>query len=160
MRFLRVTYALVLFGAACSSGPADTWENSVSHTDQPSTIAFCDAYAVIEQKCVRCHSDPPKNGAPFALDSYEATQAPSPSSKDPDRIRADRMLKAVESGFMPYTSLLLDPPVEPLTCEERTTLLEWLRNGSPPPADSENPCGDEPPRLLECADDGAGAGDG
>jgi len=160
MRALAGTLLLLALGQGCGSGPPETWENSLARAEQPEGASFCDAFSVIERKCVRCHSNPPQNGAPFPLDSYEATQAPSPSSKEPDRIRADRMLKAVESGFMPYTSLRLDPPVEPLSCEEKTTLLTWLRNGSPPPTDAANPCGDRAPRLLECAEDGAGGTDG
>jgi hypothetical protein len=149
---------LLLFAASCGSGPPETWESSLARAEHPEGVSFCDAYAVIERKCVRCHSDPPRNGAPFPLDSYEATQVPSPSGKEPDRIRADRILKVVEAGFMPFTSLLLDPPVEPLSCEEKATLLEWLRNGAPPPDDARDPCGHGAPRLLECAGDAPAGG--
>jgi hypothetical protein len=104
---------------------------------------------------VRCHADPPRNGAPFPLDTYAAIEAPSPSSKNPERVIRHRMIDAVESGFMPYTSLILDPPVEALTCEERTTLLAWLREPTSPPAGGEAVCAGSVPRLLECSDDGS-----
>ena len=155
MRF--PTWASVLLAAAaCGSPPPETWEDSLAaagHAEKKG--GYCDARAVIQNKCVRCHSDPPQNAAPFALDTYASTQEPSPSRDNPDRIRADRMLRAVESGFMPYTALSLDPPVEPLTCEEKTTLLAWLRDGAPPPEGGEEACAERTPQLLECAEDGA-----
>lgn len=151
----------VLVAAACGSPPSGISEDSLAagHTDENNE--FCAASAVIQRKCVRCHSDPPQNAAPFALDTYAATQEPSPTRDDPDRIRADRMLHAVESGFMPYMGFSLDPPVEPLTCEEKTTLLAWLRHGSPPPpAEGEEACAEHTPKLLECADEAAAGADG
>jgi uncharacterized membrane protein len=111
---------------------------------------FCDARAVVAQKCLRCHSDPPANGAPFSLATYADVTTPSPSRRDPERTRADRMLAAVESDFMPPISLLVDPAVEPLTCEERATLLAWLRAEAPPPPSGDEACTDAPPALLAC----------
>jgi len=151
--------SLLSLGAGCASGAAETWDDSHAAAGHEEPNSFCDAYAVLQRKCVRCHSDPPQNGAPFPLETYAATQVPSPSMKNPDRIRADRMIAAVESDFMPYTALVLDPPVEPLTCEEKTTLLAWLREGSPPPDGGEQACAQLAPRLLECSEPGAaGAG--
>jgi uncharacterized membrane protein len=143
------------FGSACASAPVETWQDSLASAGHVERNAYCAAFDVIQRKCVRCHSDPPKNGAPFALDTYAATQEPSPSRAEPDRIRADRMLLAVESGFMPYTDLILDPPVEALTCEEKTTLLSWLESGSPLPADGDESCEGVETQLLECAESGA-----
>jgi uncharacterized membrane protein len=114
---------------------------------QAEANAFCSAFAVLQQKCVRCHSDPPVNGAPFSLDSYEATQVPSHSG---DELRTDRIKRAVESGFMPLTSLRVDPPVEPLTCEERATLLAWIDAGAPPPPDGDPRCESTLPSLAAC----------
>jgi uncharacterized membrane protein len=87
----------------------------------------CDVSRIIEAKCVRCHSDPPENGAPFPLLTWEDTQKPY------GRVLVhDAMLVAVESGFMPLTELELSPPVEDLTTSERTDLLSWLRAGAEP----------------------------
>ncbi len=108
---------------------------------------------MVTQKCLRCHADPPLHGAPFALDSYEAITAPSPTTDDPDRTRADRMLDAVESGYMPYMGAKLDPPVEALSCEEKRTLLMWLSAGAEPPADGDTSCMGSAPHLLACDGD-------
>jgi uncharacterized membrane protein len=142
--------ALATFSAlsACSGSPGAAPEAQTTNgQDQPGS--FCDAFAVIQAKCVRCHSDPPQHGAPFALTDYAATQEPAPTSKDPERTRADRMLSAVASDFMPDTALALEPPVEALTCEEKATLLAWLDAGAPAPA-SEADCGRSKPHLLAC----------
>jgi uncharacterized membrane protein len=141
--------AALLGLVACSIQPGEI--PGVNVTDEQSQhSAFCDARAVVAAKCTRCHADPPVNGAPFPLVSYDDMTAPSPSSKDPERRRADRMLAAVESDFMPLASLLLDPPVEALTCEEKSTLLAWLRAGAPLPPDGDTSCDDVVPELLGC----------
>lgn len=93
-------------------------------------ITWCQALVVIENKCQRCHQDPPKNGAPVPLLTYEDTQL---QVTDEKRFYQS-MLDAVKSGFMPYVALNdppsnLMPPVEPLTVEEKATLLGWLDQG-------------------------------
>ena len=67
-------------------------------------------------------------------------------------IRKKDMLSAVESNYMPFMSSLLDPPVSPLTCEERSTLLGWLRKGALPPPEAREDCQGVHPTLLSCAD--------
>ena len=87
----------------------------------------CAVRRVIEAKCQRCHTDPPENGAPFALLTWDDTRAPY------GRVPVyEAMLVAVESGFMPLTELELSPPVEDLTPAEKTTLLRWLEAGAVP----------------------------
>jgi uncharacterized membrane protein len=133
---------------ACSVQPGELEVNATDGQSEHS--AFCDARAVVAAKCTRCHADPPVNGAPFSLVTYDDMTAPSPSSKNPERTRADRMLAAVESGFMPFVSLRVEPPVEPLTCEEKATLLAWLRDGAPPAPSGENACENVATELVAC----------
>lgn len=121
---------------------------------------WCDARAAIQNKCVRCHTNPRKNAAPFSLETYADTQVPAPTKDDPEATRADHMRRAVESGAMPFTGFLLDPPVEDLTCEERATLLDWLRNGAEPPAGGDAECNDVRARTLECEQATGAGGDG
>lgn len=97
-------------------------------------VPFCDALAVIVAKCQRCHQDPPKNGAPVPFLTYEDTQAPYGTSEFK---YSDAMLGAVEKDQMPFLAannppLNLMPPVEPLTAEEKDTLLTWLKQGAKP----------------------------
>lgn len=97
-------------------------------------VPFCDALQVIRAKCQRCHQEPPKNGAPAAFLTYEDTQALYPGS---DKTFADYMLNDVESGLMPFVALNeganpIMPPVEPLTADEKLTLVNWLKQGALP----------------------------
>lgn len=146
MRLLVTLGALV---AACGSDPVGISPSSLTD-GQREQSDFCDAFAIVQHKCTRCHADPPVNGAPFALDDYAAIEAPSPSSAEPERRRADRMLSAVRANRMPDTELTLEPPVEPLTCAERTTLIGWLADGAAPPAGGDPTCAHAQPKLLNC----------
>jgi hypothetical protein len=88
----------------------------------------CDVAQVLEDKCQRCHQDPPQNGAPFPLLDYDDTQAMYAGK--PIFVR---MKIAIESGFMPLT-----PPK--LTASEKDTMLAWLCACAPPaPADTTCP---------------------
>lgn len=109
---------------------------------------FCDALAVLRSKCHRCHQDPPQNGAPFPLLTYADTQAEHATGD----LVYERMLAAVESGIMPPTAGMFDPPPEPLTCREKTTLLDWLKAGAPRPRGNDPSCEGLEPRLLDCAE--------
>lgn len=119
---------------------------------QAAALTYCDVAGILESKCQRCHASPPVHGAPFPLMNYDDTQQPAPVSSDPGRKRTADMLEAVESNFMPYMRLSLDPPVSPLTCEERTTLLTWLRKGASPAAPGHEDCSGVNVVLLSCAD--------
>ena len=83
-------------------------------------LTYCDIVPILAAKCERCHGNPPDHGAPFPLVTYADTQEPSPLPSDPERKRSADMLSAVESNYMPFMGLPLDPPVSPLTCQERS----------------------------------------
>jgi hypothetical protein len=104
-------------------------------------ISFCAALAVIRAKCQRCHQDPPKNGAPAPFLTYEDTQA---QYFDSEFKYFELMLVDVDKRFMPLIALndpptSLMPPVEPLTDEERGTLLSWLQQGAKPTGGTDCP---------------------
>jgi hypothetical protein len=90
-------------------------------------VTWCQASTVLESVCQRCHTDPPANNAPFPLVSYEDTQAPYYTT---DLQIWEVMQTAVSSGFMPLRPAALMPPVEALTCKEKSTLLGWLDQGA------------------------------
>jgi hypothetical protein len=93
----------------------------------------CDVDAILERKCRRCHSDPMQNGAPFPLVTWANIH-----EKTPPGIIYERMRRAVTltltngDPFMPAVWVPLDPPVEPLTDDEKATLLGWLDACAPP----------------------------
>jgi len=138
---------LVRLTFACSSGVQEQAPTSDTHVSQAEAGGFCDAFAVMEQKCLHCHGNPTANGAPFRLDSYEATQV---RSRDGKSVRSDRMRAVIASGYMPPVKLSVDPPVEPLSCEERATLLAWLDDGAPPPPEGDPGCEAAVPALQAC----------
>jgi hypothetical protein len=104
-------------------------------------VTFCEALSVIRDRCQRCHTDPPENGAPRPFLTYEDTQATYPNS---DQQWWQKMLEAVSSDFMPLTQLNdppfnIMPPVEPLAPDQKATLLGWLEAGAEPTGGTECP---------------------
>lgn len=146
---LRAAWAGVVVAAvAAMSGCGDDSASPASNV----ALTYCDAAPILALKCQRCHQDPPESGAPFPLLSYADTQVPAPLAGDAERKRAADMLGAIETNYMPYMGLSLDPPVSPLTCAERTTLLNWLRKGASPPPAGQEDCHGVTPVLLPCSD--------
>jgi len=93
--------------------------------------AWCTVQAIFAAKCQRCHGSPEANGAPFSLVSYDDTQVLDRKG----RARFERIAKVVEDQSMPPRSLKLEPPVEPLSDEERATILSWCAHGATPAED-------------------------
>jgi hypothetical protein len=91
-------------------------------------IRFCQAEIVLRTVCQRCHQEPPLNGAPFPLVTYEDTQELFAEGV----LRWERMKEVVEIDFMPLRGGGLDPPVERLTCDEKSTLMGWLEQCAKP----------------------------
>ncbi len=97
-------------------------------------VPYCDALQVVKDKCQRCHGDPLTHGAPVRFLSFEDFQEPYFTTEFKWwEVAADR----VESDVMPFVALndpptSLMPPVEPLTADEKVTLLGWLKQGAKP----------------------------
>ena len=135
---LPIAFAL---GFGCSAGDtklerrgAMLPDDNVAGAAPDGPIAFCDALTVIRAKCQRCHQNPPENKAPVAFLTYEDTQAPYFDTNLP---WWQVMQGAVDRDFMPFVDLndpptSLMPPVEPLTVDEKATLLGWLNQGALP----------------------------
>lgn len=134
--------ALVL---ACGGGEANsgTAGSDAGGNTSADHLEYCDVEPIVAAKCERCHHEPPENGAPFSLASYADLQGPG------ENPRVGKIRHALETDFMPPTWLEVDPPVQPLTCEEKLTLLDWLESGSPPSADSDH-CSEREPTLRSC----------
>ncbi|RYZ02599.1 MAG: hypothetical protein EOO73_31125 [Myxococcales bacterium] len=103
-------------------------------------VSFCNALIVIRNKCQRCHGDPLRNSAPVPFLTYEDTQARYYMS---NKRWWEIMIPSVEQDFMPYVALNdppgIMPPVEPLTAEEKATLLGWLEQGAKPEGGTDCP---------------------
>ena len=96
-------------------------------------VAYCAALPIVRAKCQSCHTDPPKHGAPVPFLSADDFHRPYGSSGTVEywQVAVDQ----VESDTMPYVVLnnpptSLMPPVQPLSADEKATLLGWLRQGA------------------------------
>lgn len=104
-------------------------------------IRFCDALVVVRTKCQRCHGDPLANGAPVPFVAYEDFQA---QYYDTEFKWWEIAVGMVERDKMPYVALnepptSLMPPVEPLTPDEKATLMGWLEQGALPEGGTDCP---------------------
>lgn len=104
-------------------------------------LTWCDVEPILEAHCQRCHTEPQQNGAPFPLLTYEDTQEDE---------RYEMMGGAVGRDFMPPVWLDVDPPVQPLPCSEKQTLVTWVDQGAAPPPANDPSCLVTSPVLLPC----------
>jgi hypothetical protein len=125
-----VDHAVLLLGAVAlaliAACGGDDDDEGPQNMGEP--VTWCQAEAVLEAKCQRCHANPPQNGAPFPLVTYDDTQVETAGTP-----RWIKMKHVVENDIMPPTFLPdLMPPVEPLTSGEKKELLDWLEQGALP----------------------------
>lgn len=94
----------------------------------------CAVDDLLAAKCRRCHTIPPRHNAPFALLTWDDAHG-----MVGDRRRYLVMASVTKSGYMPFR-IPANPPVEPLTDEEKKTIADWVEAGAPkaacPPAAS------------------------
>ena len=112
------------------SGAAGTAEGGAAGAPSAGPVLWCDAFKVINCVCQQCHQNPPLNGAPIPLMTYEDTQPPFPFPSSTNRVW-QKMQMDVSTKAMPFMgdpSIL--PTVKPLTDEQFNTLLTWLAEGA------------------------------
>ncbi len=81
-----------------------------------------DAFAA---KCRRCHTIPTRHGAPFVFLTWDDTRQ--------ERLGQPLYTvigRAVRTNFMPYR-VQANPPVQPLTDDEKKAILDWVDAGAP-----------------------------
>ncbi len=110
-----------------------------------STGLPCDVQAVLEDRCIACHS----NASPPPLLTY--TDLIAPSLTDPKKTRAILSLERMKSKSSPMPP----PPAAPPDEEEIKVFEEWVQAGTP-----RNPtaCTDPPPDGGVMIPDGGGDG--
>lgn len=91
----------------------------------PASGLPCDVDDVLAKKCRRCHTTPARHSAPFELYTWDDTR--SDRMGQPLYVHIGRV---VESGYMPL-AIPANPPVEPLTPEEKRILVDWVDAGAP-----------------------------
>lgn len=128
---------MIALYSACGSSDVSTMREGgggapqagSSGVDSDVQVPWCAAYHVINCVCQQCHQNPPVHNAPIPLMTYDDTQAPlAPgSSKQVWTI----MQSYVMSGYMPFREdKTVMPPVQPLSAEDKNTLLSWFAQGA------------------------------
>lgn len=126
-------------GAAESTSGAPTAAGAGGAPERP--IPFCDALVVVQAKCQRCHGDPITNSAPVPFLTYEDFQA---QYYDTELKWWEIAVGMVDRDVMPFVALndnasLEGGTVEPLTVDEKATLLGWLEQGALPEGGTDCP---------------------
>jgi hypothetical protein len=117
---VRIVIVMGAFAlVACSSGGGENRDAGSARLVRAGEIP-CAPRAVLQAVCQNCHTDPPRNGAPFSQLTYQDIDA----ELDGETVWS-RMRRAVRDGRMPLA------PYE-LTAEQSTVLLEWLDADAPP----------------------------
>jgi hypothetical protein len=143
--------SLALLGGACTahleegclSGPCgpigidagvkdagEAGPNPCTGMDPPATGDYpCPVFDVINRNCRPCHQNPPLQGAPFPLMTFEDTQAPHPTH--PTSKVYVQMNIQIRPGALPR--MPLGKP--PLSDADLATLGDWLNMCAPPVPD-------------------------
>lgn len=133
-----------MLASGCGNARSDVVEKRTDGGALDAQLTWCDVEPILQARCQRCHTNPPENAAPFPLVEYADTQAGTSTR------RFEQMAKALDENFMPPEWLEVDPPVEPLPCGEKATLLAWIDQGAAPPPEDDAACLATTPTLLAC----------
>jgi hypothetical protein len=139
MGAITVAALMALYGGCASNSvsthqegggsPPPVPEAGLSEGTSPSDapVPWCAAYHIINCVCQQCHQNPPLNGAPIPLMTYDDTQAPFGTKELVWQVMQD----VVSSRFMPFTGdPTVMPVVLPLDDDDYNTMLAWLGQGA------------------------------
>jgi hypothetical protein len=82
----------------------------------------CDVTDVVDASCTSCHSDPPQNGAPNALLSYDDFMAPSKTN--PSITMAEASLQRMKDAASPM-------PPQGAPADQIAVMQKWVDAGMP-----------------------------
>lgn len=91
----------------------------------PNSGLPCAVDAAFAAKCRRCHTIPTRHGAPFVFLTHADTQ----QERNGQRL-SELIGRAVRTNFMPYR-IDANPPILPLSDEEKQIILDWVDAGAP-----------------------------
>jgi hypothetical protein len=84
----------------------------------------CDVQSVLSDHCVSCHGNPPSNGAPISLVTYDDLIAPATGGAT----AAQRALVRMTST----TSPMPPAPASPVPTAQIAAFQSWVNSGTPP----------------------------
>jgi len=100
-------------------------ESPVEMLKVPGSGLPCQVDDVFAAKCRRCHTIPTRHSAPFVFLTWDDTRQ--------DRLGQPLYAvigRAVRTNYMPYR-IDANPPVQPLTDDEKKIILDWVDAGAP-----------------------------
>ena len=99
-----------------STPPAGGAGDTGAPGGNPGGVGYSDVAPILAAHCLGCHSDPPRNGAPISLATYEAAS-----------VKADRIVaRAVDADPSP-----MPPGGTVLSDLEASMLVAWAEAGAP-----------------------------
>ena len=117
-QYIKYVLALFLFIVinACTN---DSEDDLINQMQNPNPITYVDdVKAIIDTNCLNCHSDPPTNGAPIALVTYDQVRNSAENGTLISRIER----QAGQAGAMP-----LGGPRLPQSLID--VVLQWRTDG-------------------------------
>lgn len=133
-------YALLFVGIGCGTGDAASpggWSASGPGSGASGTVSGdggsvvagmglpCDIAAILQSKCVACHSSPPAGGAPMPMETYADLTAPA---------RSNSAVTVAELSLtrMQSTTAPMPPPGNTApTAQEIAAFQTWVNAGTP-----------------------------
>lgn len=112
-KFLMMGFVFSLL-LSCGSDDGDD-SGDIPPTNNDVTYAK-NVKGIIDSRCISCHSDPPSNGAPVGLTTYQSVR---------DAVISRDLIGQVESGAMP-------PSGSNLSTSQVNTIKEWKSGGYKP----------------------------
>ncbi|NJB70140.1 putative membrane protein [Saonia flava] len=94
--------------------------NSEQETEEPSGIITYNANikSIIDGNCLGCHSNPPRNGAPFSLTTYEQVK----TRADNGSLLSSLSKQTSENGSMPPANRLPQSTID--------LIEQWIQDGT------------------------------
>lgn len=93
--FYLMALFLIIGISACSN---DSEDDLINQMQNPDPITYTDdVKAIIDNNCLNCHSDPPTNGAPIPLVTFDQVKNSTENGTLISRIQS----QAGQSGAMP-----------------------------------------------------------
>lgn len=103
-------FILIFIYSSCSSGSDDPIMNPPNNED----VTYSNAIkSIIDSRCLNCHSNPPVNGAPMSLTTFDNVK---------EAVENRGLITRVENGSMP-------PQGAPLSAAQVQAIKDWQTGG-------------------------------
>lgn len=112
LKYLSILLCLLIF-ITCTSDNDEDMDPFPDPDPNPAVTYTNTVKGIIDSKCLDCHSNPPKNGAPMSLTTYDNVK---------DAVNSRGLIGRVQDGSMP-------PVGDDLTGEQVQAIKDWQTGG-------------------------------